>query len=29
VLSKHITGGELDDVLAQLPPQIRSILTGD
>jgi uncharacterized protein (DUF2267 family) len=28
VLSKHITSGELDDVLAQLPSGIRAVLTG-
>jgi uncharacterized protein (DUF2267 family) len=28
VLSKHITRGELDDVLAQLPDDLRRVLTG-
>jgi uncharacterized protein (DUF2267 family) len=28
VIAKHIADGELDDVLAQLPPEIRSVLTG-
>jgi uncharacterized protein (DUF2267 family) len=28
VLSKQITGGELDDLLAQLPGEIRAVLTG-
>jgi uncharacterized protein (DUF2267 family) len=27
--SKHITSGELDDALFQLPCLIRSVLTGD
>jgi uncharacterized protein (DUF2267 family) len=28
VLSKHISGGEFDDMLAQLPGEIRGVLTG-